>query len=641
VSLRPELDAGLARARTGLDRLCGQRDLLERRRGVLVSEVALAKARALARPDLESLLEELQRDEHDRKIGNYSSMLTAFAQEVLQDGPEVVLRLGIERGLPSLDVFEKRGDGAEGGIMDDASGSLTNVICCGLRIVATACSGMRQFMALDEPDCWTESKNAPAFYRVLHEMADRTGMQVVVITHQKLDGLPLDVNVIELTGTSRDPDGLKASRRPGARGWKNAEQPGLRHICLRSFQSFKDARLDLSPGLNIVVGANNIGKSRLLRALRAVFYGMAEDSVLRVKGRAAEVDVGMEGGRLLTWSRLPKRNPVTQWRLSGADGQVVKTPDDRECDGGGKLPAWVGQMTGIHQAEDLDIQLAHQKKPLFLIEEKASDRARVLSMDGDSGLLRNMITLSKEARTADSASVRRGEAELARVHAQLAALKDIPQLSAAMDEADAMAEAVAAGERALEKVSADIQSAETAQTALRQAMAIADATRDLPEEELDLSGELARIREAELLGKATRDTADRLAQARRLVEATKELPDEEPSIVPTEVAETLVALSLRVSLDLAHSHAVIEATAGLPAQEPAFTPTDAAEMAAEVAEGLERRLLEIGAEADEALREELEIGTAMSDALAGLGSLCPLCGTPGIGHEHVLRTKVA
>ena len=636
---RAAADAALDRVHTGHAKLVGKRDFLAARQAVLVHDVAMAKARGTARPDVETLLEELQRDAHDRKITRYSSMLTAFAQDVLQDGSEISLRLAMERGLPSLDVFEKRRDGGEGEMMDDASGSLTNVVCTGLRIIATSCSGMRNFMALDEPDCWTEGANSPAFFRVLHEASEKTGMQVLVITHRSLASLPGDVNVVELTGRPTDPEGLKAVRRPGAREWPDSKVPGMRSVSLRGFSSFKDLVLPLSPGLNIVMGANNIGKSRLLRALRAAFYGVASDGVLREKGRPAELDVGFEDGMVLSWSRNPRRNPVTQWRLTGADGHVV-VHQGKECDGKTTLPDWVVQVLGIGRVDGLDVQLAHQKYPLFLLDKSASERARVLSLDGDSGLLRDMIVLSKKDRSDDAELVRRGEAELTRIHEQLSLLEDLEAIALSLADVDAMRSQVAGAEREVDAAALALAAAVQVQAGLSAAQALVGATDGLPEE-LDLAAQLASIRAAEDLGRSMVACQRERGRALATVRATEDLPDRETEVPQTGAADALLEEAAGIARGLAAAMATVAATDGLPEAEPGVPDTDRAETMAGEAADTVRRLGEARGEAESALAGEAEAALEVSDLLAGLGNLCPLCGTDGIGHKHILQAEAA
>ena len=95
---RIETDRALERAKRLAANLEGKREALNRRCVELEAGVALAKARGTARPDVDRLLETLQREAHDKKIGHYAGMLTALAQEVM----EKPIEIGLDSSLRHL-----------------------------------------------------------------------------------------------------------------------------------------------------------------------------------------------------------------------------------------------------------------------------------------------------------------------------------------------------------------------------------------------------------------------------------------------------------------------------------------------------------------------------------------------------------
>jgi exonuclease SbcC len=46
----------------------------------------------------------------------------------------------------------------------------------------------------------------------------------------------------------------------------------IKKLSLRNFQSHRETDLEFSPGLNIIVGPSDQGKSAIIRALRWLFY---------------------------------------------------------------------------------------------------------------------------------------------------------------------------------------------------------------------------------------------------------------------------------------------------------------------------------------------------------------------------------
>ena len=84
----------------------------------------------------------------------------------------------------------------------------------------------------------------------------------------------------------------------------------IRRLDLKAFGPFSDRQLDFStecPGLHIVYGPNEAGKSSCLRALKALFFGIPTrtgDSFLHSLRPA-------HGGRLPSWGRWPRARPFT------------------------------------------------------------------------------------------------------------------------------------------------------------------------------------------------------------------------------------------------------------------------------------------------------------------------------------------
>ena len=124
--------------------------------------------------------------------------------------------------------------------------------------------------------------------------------------------------------------------------------------------------------MNALIGPNNRGKSTLIRALRAVFYGEARDSLVRAGEKSATVEFGLAGGRVLRFSRQPRRNPVNLWSLHEADGSIVEENGLRHETGGRTVPGWVESLSRITRVEGLDVHVAHQKFPVFLLGEPAA-----------------------------------------------------------------------------------------------------------------------------------------------------------------------------------------------------------------------------------------------------------------------------
>ena len=90
------------------------------------------------------------------------------------------------------------------------------------------------------------------------------------------------------------------------------------------------------------------------------------------------------------------------WSLHEADGSVVDERGTRFESGGRKVPDWVDALCRIAKIEDLDVHIAHQKFPVFLLGEPASRRSAVLSIGQEASYIRDMLAIHRERALRDN-----------------------------------------------------------------------------------------------------------------------------------------------------------------------------------------------------------------------------------------------
>ncbi|HEX2555227.1 MAG TPA: AAA family ATPase [Microvirga sp.] len=556
--------SGLDRSAARLARLEGRREAHLARRAELARDVGLAKARLARRGEVEALLERLQAEASRRNVASFETLLTALVQEVLPGEKPVVLELATERGAPALDIGVRRADGTREDVLEDNGGALTNVIGMALRLIAVVKAGVGRFLALDEADCWIAPDRVPAFYRVLEDGAARLGVQCLAISHHDMDGFDARIRVSRIAG---HPETGVSVVCPRAEPWDEA-QPGFRFIRLVDVQGYADATLFLSPGINALTGPNNRGKSTFIRALRAVFYAEARDSLVRAGAASATVELGVAHGRTLRFTRQPRRSPVNLWSLHEADGRVVEENGTRHETGGRAAPDWVAALFGIVKVEDLDVHVAHQKFPVFLLGEPPSRRSAVLSIGQEAGYIRDMLAIHKERCTADLALVRQGERELAGLAESLKRFDDLPalaeRLAGARGEGKVL-ESEVEGLGALDAVQARLAAA---RTRLDRLGARARALQALPppDRPAALSLDLAGAAERERIGAAVGILAGALRRARRRRAALAALPPALPALAATTDLEGAAERLQRLQADLARARGRAELAAAAMAE---------------------------------------------------------------------------
>ncbi len=599
-----DLDRPVTAALSDLDRLAsrlarleGRREAHVARRAELERDVALAKARLARRGEVEVFLDRLQAEASRRNVASFETLLTALVREVLPGEKPVALELATERGAPALDIGVRRADGTREDVLEDNGGALTNVIGMALRLIAVVKAGVGRFLALDEADCWIAPDRVPAFYRVLEDGAARLGVQCLAISHHDMDGFDARIRVSRITG---HPETGVTVACPQGEPWDEA-QPGFRFIRLRDVQGYADATLHLSPGINALTGPNNRGKSTFIRALRAVFYGEARDSLVRAGAPTATVELGAAGGRVLRFTRQPKRTPVNLWSLHERDGTIVEENGTRYETGGRATPDWVGALFGIVKVEELDVHVAHQKFPVFLLGEPPSRRSAVLSIGQEAGYLRDMLAIHKERCTADLALVRQGERELAAITESLKRFEGLPALTEALSAARIEAQSRRSEAAQIARLDAIQVRLAEARARLDRLGARARALQSLPPPDhlAALSLDLARAAERERIGTAV----GALAQASRGAERRR---------------------------------AVL---AALPAAMPALAATAALENAAGRLSALQADLAKARGRAELASAATAEVQGSLAALVRETGGLCPACGhavDPAdlLGHVH-------
>ncbi|NTF17346.1 AAA family ATPase [Agrobacterium rubi] len=436
------------------------------RKARLEREVGEAKGRRERNPVYAKFLEEMQAEAHARNVGKFERLLTTILNEFMPNQPPIGLDLTIKRGQPALEIVSRVAADLSKDIYKHKGGAVTNIMSLALRMMVLVRSRRRRFLILDEADCWTQSEKIPTFYNIARSAGAKLGVQCVAISHWPSEKFGEGMNVARLSGHPEAATGTNINNNPRPYQWTD-EEDGFRYIRLRNFQGYIDETLYLTPGVTIISGDNDLGKSSIGRAMRAVFYGDIDDGLIRDGERMCAVEIGLKGGRVLRWDRQLKRNPVNLWKLLEADGSVVTVMDEggqivRQYETGGDVPDWVEQEFGISKVQGLDVHLMLQKEPVFLLDESPQVRATALSVGQESNYISGMIQKHKEQVAADSATIREGEKEMSRIIDKIARIEKALEYALRLPEAEVIHERIIKRDRevsAIAKMISDIEDA--------------------------------------------------------------------------------------------------------------------------------------------------------------------------------------
>lgn len=579
-SLAPHINASslrerIARPKDKVSLLLGEAESLTRRKAALDKEVGLAKGRLELKSTVSQFLEELQTEAHARRVGDFEKLLTALVTEILPHEAPIGLDLEIERGNPSLDIVSRYSGDRDENIYEDKGGALTNVVSMGLRMIAVVRSGMNRFLMLDESDCWIANKRVPAFYSVLKDASKKVGVQCLAISHHDIASFNEGIATAKLTGHPEMSHGVRIENSPRPYRWKDEEE-GIRWIRLINFQGYADQTLHLSPGVNALVGENGIGKSSFIRAFRAVFYGEARDSLIRNGASSCTVEICFGPGKTLRWNRKSRRNPVNIWQHIGDDGGVVSRDGVTFETGGRSVPDWVHDKFKIGPVEGLDVHAIKQKEPVFLLNKPGSTRAAVLSVGKESGHIRTMITLHKEQCVIDAATVKSGEAEMARILDRLKSLEKVSQISDLIKKASELEESISQQCVHTEKLTVVLESVSARREVKEQNATRASVLNRLPDGSQIKAIENAVRRGEELVSASlrTQKTRSLLDSAKRKKVILSALPNAAPSLKVTADLSTLVERIERSGKSIRRHRAELIVLGQTPESEPTIIRSD-------------------------------------------------------------------
>jgi DNA repair protein SbcC/Rad50 len=153
-----------------------------------------------------------------------------------------------------------------------------------------------------------------------------------------------------------------------------AKQRYISKVRIENFQSHEDTEFDLSPGINLIVGSSEAGKSAILRAINFAMHNEPKgDDFVRIERDETRVHLWWSDGCYLCRIKGHKRNAVI---IRDKDG--FETGFDRI---GGSLPQEALDILGNPpiDPESGPLSYSDQHQPLFLVTLSASELPKTIS----------------------------------------------------------------------------------------------------------------------------------------------------------------------------------------------------------------------------------------------------------------------
>lgn len=192
---RPRHDTpltGLDEARQRLARLSALAETAHAEHGRLRAELAGVRDFLTLAPRARDTLEELSTALFGRVLDEVELNLTHAVREILGQDRVVATRREVRNNRLQIHFeIHNQGDGERvEDVLSGQGGSVCNILSVGLRLIALSQlqpETHRPFLVLDEQDCWLRPALIPRFMKLIGEIADRLGLQLLVISHHPLD----------------------------------------------------------------------------------------------------------------------------------------------------------------------------------------------------------------------------------------------------------------------------------------------------------------------------------------------------------------------------------------------------------------------------------------------------------------------
>lgn len=338
--------------------------------------------------DMLAALNQLSIRAGEKNTGLFESLLTDLIHEVNPGNDDrVILTSSLRNNRASLD-FDILCDGNLENIGEDKGGSISNIVAMGLRFIVLARHPNRRVLLLDEADCHLKTQYVPAFASVMHQLALKMGIQVIYISHHAASNF---------LGYGRVHELYREGSRSHARvlhheseSDKDMEAMGaFRYVRLCNYGPHENLLIELSPGLNVLTGDNDIGKSKVVQAIAELTENNGVERRIRHGSPHFSVELGLEEGMTLHWQYLRKGSRRTSMMLKDSDGAIIESSDE-----GSSVPKWLDTYLAMPKVNGENIHYHSQKQPNYLLSNNdytSSKRAEMLPLGRESRDVYNMI----------------------------------------------------------------------------------------------------------------------------------------------------------------------------------------------------------------------------------------------------------
>jgi exonuclease SbcC len=207
----------------------------------------------------------------------------------------------------------------------------------------------------------------------------------------------------------------------------------IRRLILTNFMAHAGTTLELAPGLNVLCGPNNTGKSAVVEALRCWANNPSPRHFIRHGASEARVEALLDDGWRVAWVRR-KAHALYEVYAPGEDEPQVFAKLKR-----GMVPPEVAELVKLapvsfDKGDEVDVHLGDQRHPIFLLDKPGSLLADFLASSTESAHLMAMQDTLREKTRRMKIEQKRLEEAATRARAGLDRLAALPDVSLKLEK---------------------------------------------------------------------------------------------------------------------------------------------------------------------------------------------------------------
>lgn len=169
-------------------------------------------------------------------------------------------------------------------------------------------------------------------------------------------------------------------------------------VDIKDFQSLKKAYIELTPGITVITGATNNGKSAIIRAIDSALFNLGDDAMVRGGQRYYGIKISNDSHTMLMARDNVGKNEKTAYQFD--DGTVQKKV------GRGQLEE-VSRMFNIREVKmnngtKMKINFWYQNDKPFLMDKTAGQLYEFLSLSSCDNYARVLKSLGSDVRSINS-----------------------------------------------------------------------------------------------------------------------------------------------------------------------------------------------------------------------------------------------